>query len=133
MPSMADITVKKDDGTTNVTFVALNPSSGDTVPAYWRQDAMGAQANLRATLALKSTWNGPRDARRVEGVYQYPFVSTDTTTGLTSVVSRVPISFSATIPQRITDTVVAEAVSQWANLMASSLIKACCKAGFAPT
>lgn len=133
MPSMADITVKKDDGVTNVIFVALNPSSGDTVPAFWRQDAMGTQANLRATFSLKSTWNGPRDARRVEGVYQYPFTSTDSTTGLTSVVSKVPISFSATVPQGITDTVVAEAISQWANLMASTLVKSSLKAGFAPT
>jgi hypothetical protein len=133
MPAMADLVVKKDDGVTNVTYVALNPSSGDSVPAFWRFEAMGTQADLRATMSLRAQWNGPRTARRVEGTFQYPHVSTDTTTGLTSVVSRVPISYSATVPANIPDTAVAEAVSQFANIMAATLIKACCKAGFAPT
>lgn len=133
MPSMADIVIKKDDGTTNVTFVALNPSSGDSVPAYWRQEAMGTQANLKATCALRAAWNGPRDARRVQMDVSYPHVSTDTTTGLTSVVARIPFQITATVPASVPDTVVAEAVSQSANLLASTLAKACFKAGFAPT
>jgi hypothetical protein len=130
---MADIVVKKDDGTTNVTYTSLNPSSGDGVPAYWRQEAMATQANLKATVALRSQWNGNRDARRVEMTFSYPHVATDTTTGLTSVVARVPVSVTATIPAQVPDTVVAEAVSQSANLLASTLMKACLKAGFAPT
>jgi hypothetical protein len=130
---MADIVVKKDDGTTNVTYVALNPSSGDGVPAYWRQEAMATQANLKATSSLRSAWNGPRDARRVQFDFTYPHVSTDSTTGLTSIVARVPISVTATVPQLVPDTVVAEAVSQCANLLSSTLVKACFKAGFAAT
>lgn len=133
MPSMANITVKKNDGTTDVVFVALNPSSGDTVPAFWRQDAMATQADLRATLALRSQWNGPRTARRIEATYQYPHVSTDSTTGITTIVARVPVSISWTVPSNVPDTVVAEAISQCANLMASTLIKDSCKVGFAPT
>lgn len=133
MASMADITVKKNDGATNVVYVALNPSSGDTVPAAWRQEAMGLQADLRATMSIRSQWNGPRTARRIEGTFQYPHVSTDTTTGLTTVVARVPISFTATVPVNIPDTVVAEAISQHANLLASTLIKDSCKLGYAPT
>lgn len=133
MPSMADIVVKKADTVTNVTYVALNPSSGDTVPAFWRQDAMATQADLRATMAIKSQWNGQRTARRVETVFQYPHVSTDSTTGLTSVVARVPISATFTVPASVPDTVVAEAIAQHANLMASTLIESACKVGFAPT
>lgn len=133
MPSMADIVVKKNDGTTNVTFAALNPSSGDTVPALWRQDGMATQADLRSTFQLRSQWNGNRTARRVEGTFQYPHVSTDSTTGLTSVVARVPISITITVPANVPDTVVAEAISQHANLLSSTLVKDCCKVGFAPT
>lgn len=133
MPAMADLVVKKDDGVTNVTYVALNPSSGDSVPAFWRQEAMATQANLKATAALKAGWNGPRDARRVQLDFVYPHVSTDTTTGLTSVVARVPITVTATVPGMVPDTVVAEAVSQCANVMSATLVKSCFKTGYAAT
>lgn len=133
MPSMADMTVKKADNATDVIFVGLNPSSGDTVPAYWRQEAMGASAGLRATLQLRSQWNGNRTARRVEGTFQYPWTVTDSTTGVTSVAGRVPISFTVTVPVDMPDTSVAEACAQWGNLMDHALIQSCLKAGFAPT
>jgi hypothetical protein len=133
MPTMADIVVKKADGTTNVTFAALNPSSGDTVSALWRQETMGTAAGLRATFSSRSQWNGPRTARRVESQFQYPFTVTDSTTGVTSVLARVPISISITVPVDVPDTVVAEAVAQGMNLQVSTLMQSVYKAGFAPT
>jgi hypothetical protein len=45
----------------------------------------------------------------------------------------VPISATFTVPGNIPDTVVAEAIAQHANLMASTLIESACKTGFAPT
>lgn len=133
MPTMADITVKKNDGTTNVVFVALAPSSGDTVPSVWRQEAMATQPNLKATCSLRSGWNGPRDSRRVQMDFMYPHSATDSSTGLTSVVARVPIQVTATVPQLIPDTVIAEAVAQCGNLLTSTLIQSCFKAGYAAT
>jgi hypothetical protein len=133
MPSMADMVVKKADNTTDVTFVALNPSSGDTVPAYWRQEAMGASAGLRATCQVRSQWNGNRSARRVEGTFQYPWTVTDTTTSVTSVAARVPISFVATIPVEIPDTVINEACAQFGNILDHTLMQSVLRAGFAPT
>jgi hypothetical protein len=130
---MANITVKKNDGTTDVVYNALSPSSGDGVAAVWRQDAMATQANLKAMVSLRTAWNGPRDARRVQLDFQYPHVSTDSTTGITSVIARVPISFTATVPTSVPDTVVAEAVSQCMNLGVSVLMKDSFKAGYAPT
>lgn len=133
MPAMADIVVKKADDTTNVTFVALSPSSGDTVPSVWRQDAMATQPNLKATVSLRAGWNGPRDARRVQMDFMYPFTSTDSSTGLTSVVARIPIQVTATVPQLVTDAIISEAVAQCGNLLDSSLIQSCFKAGYAAT
>lgn len=133
MPSMADLVVKKADGTTNVTFNALTPSSGDTVPAVWRQEAMATQPNLKATASLRTGWNGPRDARRAQLDFSYPFVATDTTTGLTSVVARIPIQVTATIPQLVTDAIISEAVAQAGNIFAAALVQSAVKAGYAPT
>lgn len=133
MPSMADITVKKADTTTNIVWTALNPSSGDTVPAYWRSETMSAQASARASMSSKSSWNGPKDARRIETSITYPHTSTDSTTGITSVIARVPISIVATVPVSVPDTVVAEAIAQAFNLQVSTLMLSVYKTGFAPT
>lgn len=133
MPSMADIVVKKADAVTNVTYNALSPSSGDTVPSVWRQEAMATQPNLKATCSLRAGWNGPRDARRVQMDFMYPFTSTDSTTGLTSVVARIPIQVTATVPQLVTDTIISEAVAQCGNLLVAALVQSCFKAGYAAT
>jgi hypothetical protein len=130
---MADIVVKKADDTTNVTYNALSPSSGDTVPSVWRQEAMATQPNLKATCSLRASWNGPRDARRIQMDFMYPFTATDSTTGLTSVVARIPIQVTATVPQLVTDTVISEAVAQCGNLLDAALIQSCFKAGYAAT
>jgi hypothetical protein len=130
---MADMTVKKADNTTDVIFNALAPSSGDTVPSVWRQEAMATQPNLKATVSLKAGWNGPRDARRVQMDFMYPYTSTDSTNGLTTVVARIPIQVTATVPQLIPDSVISEAVAQCGNLLDHALIQSCFKAGYAAT
>jgi hypothetical protein len=133
MPQMADITVKKADGVTNIVYSALTPSSGDKTAAQWRSETAGAAAALRPTFQLSSQWNGPRTARRVDFVYQYPFTVTDSTTTVTSVKARIPFSGTMTLPAEIPDTVVAEAVAQAGNLLVSTLIQSSLKAGYAPT
>lgn len=133
MPQMADIIVKKADGTTNITFTALTPSSGDKVPAQWRSESAGAAAGLRPTFQMESQWNGPRTARRVNISGQYPYTLTDTTTSSTSVVARMPFQSTFTIPVSIPDVTVAEFVAQITNLVASSLAQASIKIGYAPT
>lgn len=133
MPDMADIVVKKADGTTSITFNKLTASSGDKVPAQWRQEATGASAALRPTFEMVSQWNGPRTARRVSTSYQYPYTITDTTTSTTTVKSRVPMQSSTAIPVEIPDTIVAEAIAQGTNLLTSTLVVASLKQGYSPT
>lgn len=130
---MSDITVKTADGTTDIVYSALTPSAGDKVPAQWRAETAGTAAGLRPTLSLRSEYNGPRTARRVDFTYQYPFVVTDTSTSTSSVKARIPFSGSMTIPVEIPDSVVAEAVAQSTNLLVSALLVSCLKAGYAPT
>lgn len=133
MANMADITVKKADGTTNITFTALTPSSGDKVPAVWRSETAGLAAGLRPTFEMQSQWNGPRTARRVQINGQYPFTVTDTTTSTTTVKARIPFNATWTVPIEVPDTVVSEAVAQLSNMMASPLAQTSIKLGYSPT
>lgn len=133
MPAMANITVKASNGTTDVVYSALNPSSGDKVSALWRAEAAGVSSNLRPTLDMQSQWNGPRTARRITATYMYPYVFTNASTFEKSVRARIPITYSATVPVEIPDTEIAEAVAQFNNLLVSALAKDCIKLGFAPT
>lgn len=133
MPSMANITVKKNDGTTDIVWTAACPSSGDGVPAIWRSETVGSAPAHYPTLELRSRSNGQKTARRMDSNFVYPEIATDSTTSLVSVVNRIHFQLTAAIPQGTPATVIAEAVSQFANLHAATLIKDAYKAGFAPT
>lgn len=133
MPAIADITVKKNDGTTDVVYVAMAPSSGDTVPAVWRLEAAATVAAFKPKLEMRTRNNGDRTARRDDIYFVYPITQTDTGSGITQVVGQIPFNLSGVFPLNCPDTIIAEAVSQFANLMTSTLIKNARKAGFAPT
>lgn len=133
MPNMANITVKKADGTTDILWTALQPSSGDGVSAVWRSETAGVQANVKPTFALASRWNGPRTARRLDYSILYPQKYTDSASGLDLVANRAILSGNFTLPTGIPDLIAAEAVAQSVNLLASALVKSCLQAGYAPT
>lgn len=132
MPAMADITVKKADGTTDIVYGATNPSGGDGTWAYWRSAASAAIIKAKAVLQLMSKWNANQDVRRLQGKFVYPYAVTDTTTGVTSVVKNVSFEFTWQVPQDIPSTEITEAAHQGANLSAATLIKSCVASGFAP-
>lgn len=132
MPNMADITIKKNDGTTDVTYVALAPSAGDKTPAMWRVEAIGSVPGNRPTLSITSKYSVDRNARIVEGKLLYPETFTDTTTGLVSTRLRESFSFTEIIRQDASDTVTAELAAQAANILKSALIQSVLKTGFSP-
>jgi len=132
MPNMADITVKKADGTTDIVYVALAPSGGDNTPATWRVESIGTVAGNRPVLTVKSRGSKDRLARIVEGTLSYPEVYTDTTTGVTSVRLRELFSWTSVVRTDALDATTAEIVAQAPNLMKSVLLQASMKAGFAP-
>jgi len=135
MPSMANITVKKNDGTTDIVYDALTGAGSDGSPATWRQDT-GASATLpvglRAVLWLKSLWNGPKTARKLPFRYERPYATQDTTTTRWTSSDRIVIEGTATIPYGIPPGEINEGVSQGCNLLASALIKDSLKTGYAP-
>jgi len=135
MPSMASITVKKADGTTDITYDQISASGGESSPAVWRQDtgaAAGLPVGLRSSFKLSSKWNGPKTARQVSFEAVMPYAVQDTTTTLYSAKDRIVASGVITLPQGIPSANLNE-VNQILNLLASTLVKSCAQAGYAPT
>jgi hypothetical protein len=136
MPSMASITVKKADGSTDITYDAVVSSSGDQ-PAVWRQDTgapAGLPVGLRPTFEMSSKWNGPRTARVMNIKFVYPYATEDTTTSVYSSKDRVVINGgNVTSPAGIPSSVSDEAMAQYTNLVDSALIVSALKSGYAPT
>jgi hypothetical protein len=133
MPAMANITVKKNDGTTDAIYVAKGPSGGDTGFALWRYDAHAAPLmGLKPELRLGSKFNGPRTARRLSLNYVYKAYVTDTTTGVSSSIGQIPFSITAAVPLNVPQADIDEAVSQVGNLLVSTLVRSAFKEGYAP-
>lgn len=136
MPTMASITVKKADGSTDVVYDALSGSGGDGSPAVWRQDtgaAAGLPVGLRNVLKLWTTWNGPKTARQAKYNFVAPYAVQDSTTTLYSAKDRVQFDGIMTIPQGIPSAEINEAIYQGCNLLAATLIKQAAASGYAPT
>jgi hypothetical protein len=125
---MADITVKKADGVTNITYTQLTPSAGDRVAAQWRENT-ATTAAYRPVVGMRTQNNGAKDGRRVLITGNFPYV--DPVSGL--VIAKMPLVFEGTVPLNVPDTFVSEGVAQFSNLLVSALIQASIKAGFAPT
>jgi hypothetical protein len=132
MPQIANITVKKNDGTTDVTYTYKSPSAGDGVPAIWRNDAIGTAAQHRPELRLTSRDANSGKDRHMRSTFVWPQIATDSTTSLVSVVNRALGSGDWTMPKGMPAADINEMVAQYANLLASALIKASCQDGFAP-
>lgn len=133
MPTMANITVKKNDGTTDIIYNALTASAGDGVAALWRNESGGSQSNAKPSASMSSKFNSNRTARRVVVDFRYPQVVTDASTGLTSVVNVIPWTLSGAVPVGVPDSVINESVAQATNFFVSTLVRESLKAGFAPT
>lgn len=133
MPAMANITVKKADGTTSVTYTAIIPSGGDKLKAVWRQETYAGSPANRPILEISAKYNTAGNQRIVEGKLSYPELVTDTNLGVTTVRLKDIGSFAFTQDLRNVDATVNEAAAQFANLIASTLIQECLRTGVAPT
>lgn len=136
MPQMANITVKKADEVTNIVYDALAPAGGDGSSAIWRQDT-GALAGLpvghRAIATMSTVNNGPKTARRAILTFKMPYaLQNSTTTKFDSTDSFIGRG-EFTLPNAIPAAVLNEGVYQFANLIASMLIKQAIANGYAPS
>jgi len=130
MPQQANITVKKNDGTTDIVYTGVSPSSGDGVPAIWKSQTVGTAQAHQPEFRLSSRDASKGAKRALRGTYQYPQIATNSTTGLTSVIDRATADVNWTIPKGMATADVNEFASQLANLLKASIIIACVQAGY---
>lgn len=134
MAAMANIVVKKADNTTDITYVAKVPSSGDNSAAVWKADASAQPyAGQKPTIQVTTRWNGPKTARRLQFFGTYVATATNTTTGVAEALGQVVLEGSVVMPQSIPQADIDEGVSQLLNLVGSTTMKTAAKEGYAPT
>lgn len=132
MTTMASITVKAADGTTDVVYQPSNPSGGDGTKALWQATAVGTQYNQFPWMTMMSANSKDGRSRHIRLAYSYPMTVTNSTTGLISVVNQTPWEVLFTRPNSITGAVVNESVHQFTNLLVSTLVRQSVAGGFAP-
>lgn len=133
MPAASNITVKKNDGTTDVVYTLVQASAGDKIAALWRNLTVGTAAIHRPWYSLMSFFNGPKTARKVAVEYQYPMLATGTDGKVNVVDKFIFRAPEIIIPLGMSDADLNEAVSQCCNLIAAAATKDTLKSGFAPT
>lgn len=132
MVAATNITVKKADGTTDVVYTLIAASGGDKQPAVWRNNSMGNAAGYRAELRESARLSGDGSSRAHDLRYTYPVTVTGSD-GKTVVFKRANFTLTGSVPLEMTDADVNEAVYQFFNLVASTLVKSSVASGFAPT
>lgn len=110
-----NLTVKKYDGATDVTFSVLTASGGDSSPAIWRNEAAVATPNARPTMQLVARANASKTARRSEARFENPYFITGTD-GLISVVNRGLVMLTVVSPVNVPDSHTQETVAQALHL-----------------
>jgi hypothetical protein len=133
MSAATDITVKKDDGATDIVYVLKSPSSGDGTPTRWRADSAGTADSFKPELTISGHLNGANTARWMNLKFTMPQVYTDTSTSLSAVASKATASLDFSFPVSMPDTVVNEAVSQLFNLINNSKLRTMFKEKFPAT
>jgi hypothetical protein len=117
MPTMADITVKKNDGTTDIIWNNAGAGGGDGVPAIWRPSSVGASVQKRPTAKF---WTQSGDKQVRVGRFTTTFPVVDAVSG--AVLGYITTSEEVKVPVFATDAEVNEAIAQSGNLRDHTLI-----------
>nr|URG15279.1 MAG: coat protein [Leviviridae sp.] len=131
MPTIANLTIKKNDGTTDIVWTGIQPSSGDGTPATWKSQTVGSASAHQPEFRLSARDASKGASRVIRSTFRYPQIATNTTTGVTSVVSTAFGSTEFSFPKGMSSADINEAVSQLFNLLTTSLLKDCHKQGYA--
>lgn len=130
MPQMANITVKKADGTTDILWTAMAPAAGDKSSAIWRSNTVGASVAQRPELRMQSQGNSQGTQRVIKTNFVYPILATEN--GVVMIKGYVTQVTESKITLTAPDADAKEAVYQGFNLLSSALVKDAVQAGFAP-
>ena len=133
MTQATDITIKKNDGTTDITWTLLTASGGDKSPAIWRSDSASGTPGQHPVVQIQARNNGAVSARRLDITFVYPSVYTDSTTGQTKVSNKTIWNLSGVNPTDVPISDANEAAAQLANLLKHAQFQAMLKSGYANT
>lgn len=129
MATIGNLTVKKNDGTTDIVYTGKTGSAGDGSPAVWVADTSATIRGNRTKLTMVTSNNGPRTARKVRLAINMAALAT--VNGVETRVATVPGEFNMTLPENADEAVLNECVSQFINLLIA--LKSDIKAGYAAT
>jgi hypothetical protein len=129
MTIIANLTVKKNDGTTDIVWTALNGQGGPNLPAAFASQTVGTALAHQPTLTFVAKDSGDGETRRANLQVLYPNLETDSS-GITRVNRKGQVDISFAMPKIMTSTQWNEVVSQTINLLTA--LKVDLKAGTAP-
>lgn len=132
MPTQAAITVKKNDGTTDIVWTNVQASGGDKAPAIWQSLTMSTYYAFRGEMRISFAANGSSTRRKGTIQITYPVTAVGSD-GKTYVSERANFELTGDLPLSMADADLNEAVSQGMNLLASTHVKDQLKARFAAT
>jgi hypothetical protein len=134
MTALANLTIKKDDGTTDITWTGDVASSGDKSPARYSSKTVTTIPAFQPKMSVQSENGGVNGSvRRVKINMIYPYFVTDSTTNLSSEVARCVFRGEWSVPQNVPSTVVNEFASQLTNLLDHTDMVSVVKTQQAPT
>lgn len=129
MPTMANITIKKKDGVTDIVWTAASPSAGNNSPAIWRSNTVSGVLGNRPKFQLNLRDNANKNGRVVEAVMDFPIL--DSGTG--AILARMPLRVNGTLPTNVSLADVEEGFYQFGNLLVATLVRTSLSEGYAPT
>lgn len=134
MPTMANVTVKKNDGTTDQLYTAVRGSQGPSVPAILRNMSPGTALAHKPEVWISSRNLGSsgKTVQEVKVTGKWPQIATNTTTGVTSVVDTARMKATFELPMSMATVDRDEFASQMTNILAAALLKSSIKEGDAP-
>lgn len=131
MAQQTNLVVTKADGTTSVTYTAIQPA-GEKSPAVWRNEAVGTAISHRPRFTMSSRKAGNGDGRWIDYEYTYPSTVTGSD-GKVAVAHKLLHKGSILVLDNQPVTDIAEGVAQCANLLDHPDVVAAIKSQYAPT
>lgn len=133
MGIISNVTVKKADNTTNVTYTGVASSAGDKTPALWRDQAASGVLGVQPTFSMVASPNKTGTYRHVNFKFALPYKVVDPNGLDTAPLGSITADAHWAFPMALPATARAEAVAQFANLLASAIVKAYVESTYAPS
>lgn len=129
MTIIANLTIKKNDGTTDIVWSALNGQGGPNLPATFASQTVGSALAHQPTMTIVAKDSGDAETRRTNYQVIYPNLETDASS-ITRVNRKGQVDVSFSMPKIMPAAQWNECVSQTINLLTA--LKVDLKAGTAP-